>query len=362
MRFAHGSCRKWVGDSGIPPAVDLGNTCKRYQKPPGPILTPAPDMLELFGSHWLAKKDWSEWPRFFLHTGDQIYADDIGVNMGTAILQQRFAAVTPGPAGPAGDVAAGAWAGRFAPRYTPVAVPKAPAFTNLDEFCQIRPRVTGNNDHDVDFAIRRALSARRQAAFARSRPPLPLPFTQRVANDLLWSFPDVEADVPFIDKVNGLRAWKLYERPREPGKNFRIEHPSAGETGGVHAADFAEYAVLYEQAWYSQASRRVLAHLPSFMIFDDHEVTDDWNADPGWLQMVHSERDRLKLWPHTITDALCAYWMYQGWGNLAPEKWADDPRVKILDECRTQGRDALADLRRLVLDARRRENQAEDGA
>lgn len=349
LRFAHGSCRKWPGDIGQPPAASLGDTCKRWQGTPGKVLTPSPDMLERFGSHWLAKKEWSEWPRFFLHTGDQIYADDIGVNMGTAIVQQRFASVTPGPAGSAGDVSAGAWAGRFAPRYSPRDVPKTPSFTNLDEFCKLRPSVSGNKKHDVDFAIRRAVAARRQAAFLSSRPPLPLPFTQRVANELLWAFPDIEAEVPFIDKVNGLRARQRYELPRQPGRDFRIEYPSAGETGGVHAADFAEYAALYEQAWGSQASRRVLAHLPSFMIFDDHEVTDDWNSDPGWLEMVHSDKDRLRYWPHTITDALCAYWMYQGWGNLAPERWADDPRVKILDECRKQGRDALPELRRLVL-------------
>ena len=46
---------------------------------------------------WLAKKDWSEWPRFFLHTGDQIYADDIGVNMGTAILHNALRPCAPGP-------------------------------------------------------------------------------------------------------------------------------------------------------------------------------------------------------------------------------------------------------------------------
>jgi hypothetical protein len=45
---------------------------------------------------------------------------------------------------------------------------------------------------------------------------------------------------------------------------------------------------------------------------------------------------------------LCAYWIYQGWGNLAPEAWASDPRVQILERCRQEGRDALPELRRLV--------------
>jgi hypothetical protein len=349
LRFAHGSCRKWPNDSGEEPPVDLGPLCKRYQKPPGKVLTPKPDMLELFGSHWMAKNKTTDWPRFFVHTGDQIYADDIGVNMGTTILQHRVAAVTPGPPGGKGDVVAGAWAGRFAPRYISSQLAKAPNFTNLDEFCKLRPRTTGNSSHDVDFAIRRAIAARRQQAF-RNRPAPVLPQPHRVANELLWAFPDYESEVPFIDKINGLRARQRYEKPREPGHDFRIDYPSAGETGGVHAADFAEYAALYEQAWSSTAARRVLAHLPSFMIFDDHEVTDDWNADKGWLEMVHSDKDPLRYWPHTITDALCAYWMYQGWGNLSPDRWTQDSRVQILDQCRKQGRDALPELRRLVHD------------
>ena len=41
-----------------------------------------------------------------------------------------------------------------------------------------------------------------------------------------------------------------------------FRNPSAGDTGGIHAADFSEYAALYEQAWITPNTRRVLAHLP----------------------------------------------------------------------------------------------------
>jgi hypothetical protein len=132
------------------------------------------------------------------------------------------------------------------------------------------------------------------------------------------------------------------------GGEVSIPYPAAGDVGGVHATDFAEYAVLYEQAWTVPGARRTLAHLPSFMIFDDHEVTDDWNADDKWLNVVNTTQDPLRLWPTTMTDALCAYWIYQGWGNLSPEDWRTDERVKILETCRDQGIDALPELRRLV--------------
>ena len=106
--------------------------------------------------------------------------------------------------------------------------------------------------------------------------------------------------------------------------------------------------MLCEQAWTVTGARRVLAHLPSFMIFDDHEVTDDWNADDKWLKRRQHRADPLRMWPTAMTDALCASGSYQGWGNLSPEDWRTDERVKILETCRDQGIDALPELRRLV--------------
>ncbi len=349
FRFAHGSCRKWPGDTGVPPAVPIGKACRRWAGDANEkILEPRPDMLDALGD-WLEGKSWTQWPRFFVHTGDQIYADDIGVAMGGAIVRHRFAAVIPGPpATLAIDVAFGAWSGRFSARYAALrAAPPAPA-AELDSLCELRPRVTHDNFHDIDHAIKVALRARRQSAFAGSRQALPLPLRLRVANDLLWEVPDELDQVPRVDKRTGLMAPQIYRLDGPPPREFRIQHPSAGDTAGVHAADFAEYAALYEQAWRTRRTRRVLAHLPSFMIFDDHEVTDDWNADQGWLKIIHSTADPLRCWPHTITDALCAYWMYQGWGNLAPNQWTADPRVKILESCRKSGRDALPELRRLI--------------
>jgi hypothetical protein len=329
LRFAHGSCRKWPGDH---------DAAKR---------SPGPDMLEVFGNDWLRKKAWSEWPRFFLHTGDQIYADDVGVTMGGVMLRHRFAAVAPGPSPSGGaDVASGAWAGRFRSRYAPLGSPQAPR-DDLDQLRALRPRAK-DSSHDLDLPIKRALRARAQAAFATARAPLPLRFTLRVANGLLWHVPDEENEIPRVDLRHGLRSRQIYRLEGPPAREFHIEYPAAGDTEGVHAADFAEYAALYQQAWNVPGARRVLAHLSSYMLFDDHDVTDDWNADAVWLKIVHSNKDPRRFWTDTVTDALCAYWIYQGWGNLAPEQWARDPRVEILERSRKSGRDALPELRRLV--------------
>ncbi len=32
--------------------------------------------------------------------------------------------------------------------------------------------------------------------------------------------------------------------------------------------------------------RRAMANISTFMIFDDHDVTDDWNLNPSWRDRV----------------------------------------------------------------------------
>lgn len=64
--------------------------------------------------------------------------------------------------------------------------------------------------------------------------------------------------------------------------------------------------------------RRALAHLPVYMIFDDHDVTDDWNLTRGWEEEVYGH----PLSRRMVGNALVAYWLCQGWGNQ-PAKFAD---------------------------------------
>ncbi|MBD3586952.1 alkaline phosphatase family protein [Salinimonas sp. HHU 13199] len=57
--------------------------------------------------------------------------------------------------------------------------------------------------------------------------------------------------------------------------------------------------------------RRALAHLPVYMIFDDHDVTDDWNLTRGWEEQVYGN----PLSKRMVGNALIGYWLCQGWGN-----------------------------------------------
>ncbi|MPZ90049.1 MAG: hypothetical protein GEU68_00210 [Actinobacteria bacterium] len=61
--------------------------------------------------------------------------------------------------------------------------------------------------------------------------------------------------------------------------------------------------------------RRVLANVPTYMIFDDHDVTDDWNITEEWCEGAR----RTAMGRRVISNALAAYWVFQGWGNHPDE-------------------------------------------
>ncbi len=74
----------------------------------------------------------------------------------------------------------------------------------------------------------------------------------------------------------------------EPGpatRRFIAEHragrPASGAPDG-EVADFAEYCALYREAWSDPAVRWLFSVVPTAMIFDDHDVHDDWNTSGSW--------------------------------------------------------------------------------
>ena len=56
---------------------------------------------------------------------------------------------------------------------------------------------------------------------------------------------------------------------------------------------------------------RALAHLPTLMIFDDHDITDDWNLSAQWEETAYGHPFSRRI----IGNALIAYMLCQGWGN-----------------------------------------------
>ncbi|MBF8756465.1 alkaline phosphatase D family protein [Pseudomonas guariconensis] len=56
---------------------------------------------------------------------------------------------------------------------------------------------------------------------------------------------------------------------------------------------------------------RVMAHLPCLMIFDDHDITDDWNLSAQWEETAYGHPFSRRI----IGNALLGYLLCQGWGN-----------------------------------------------
>src|SRR6266511_3926861 len=67
-------------------------------------------------------------------------------------------------------------------------------------------------------------------------------------------------------------------------------------------------------------ARWLLSTVPSAMIFDDHDVHDDWNTSRSWRQDIQAT----SWWAERITGGLMSYWIYQHLGNLAPGELDED--------------------------------------
>jgi hypothetical protein len=135
------------------------------------------------------------------------------------------------------------------------------------------------------------------------------------------------------------------ERQELVQKNTRF----TSENAGNHLLGFSEYSAMHLLAWnieiwphtypdlgaiashknknwkkYSDeieklekarralpAVKRVLANTPTYMIFDDHDITDDWNLTKEWYEAVRSSQGGKQI----VTNGLAAYWAFQAWGN-----------------------------------------------
>ena len=89
---------------------------------------------------------------------------------------------------------------------------------------------------------------------------------------------------------------------------------------GEGVADFEEYTRLYREAWSDPLIRWVLSTLPTAMVFDDHDVHDDWNTSAEWRRTMQAT----DWWAARIEGGLMSYWLYQHLGNLAPDALAED--------------------------------------
>ncbi len=78
----------------------------------------------------------------------------------------------------------------------------------------------------------------------------------------------------------------------------------------------AEKIALIDYAKGLSEVERLFANVSTLMMFDDHDVTDDWNLTAGWEQAINENPSSKRI----INNGLISYWLFQGMGNDALNK------------------------------------------
>ncbi|RAY13577.1 alkaline phosphatase family protein [Actinomadura craniellae] len=172
--------------------------------------------------------------------------------------------------------------------------------------CRRSPDRAGAHGHDALSAYAHRLSA------GADRPSMLLLVGDQVYADELG--PEMRA---------------IIRERREPGDEPQDE-----------IADFEEYTHLYRLAWAEDpAVRWLLSTVPSLMVFDDHDVRDDWNTSHAWREQVAA----LPWWHRRIVGGLGSYWIYQHLGNLSSRERAEDSLYQAVQKASPEDASKMLD-------------------
>lgn len=217
---------------------------------------------------WLAEQQSAptEWPAWLLMTGDQVYADDVAGPMLRAVhaLIERLGLVDEWLEGATVD-------------------DSQALYRSPDSYYRraaLLPDVTSN-------------VALRERFFGGVKKPV---FTSANAHNHLMTLAEMLAMYCLV--------WSPV-----PWQVIAPEAPALDEKDAELYRQ--EQAVIDTFAEGLPQCARVMAHLPSLMIFDDHDVTDDWNLTADWERAAYGHPFSKRI----IGNALVAYLLCQAWGN-----------------------------------------------
>ena len=132
--------------------------------------------------------------------------------------------------------------------------------------------------------------------------------------------PDPDDEARWPDLVLFLGDQVYADQTSEAMQEFIASRRDIEQAPWTELKDYEEYAHLYNIAWSEPVNRWLLSTLPSAMIFDDHDIRDDWNTSHEWRQ----EMEATTWWHGRIVAGLASYWVHQHLGNLGPEDRKDD--------------------------------------
>lgn len=254
----HGSCRK-------PHHADGGDGLARADAHLQQLLGEGPD-------------DAAPWPSALVLSGDQVYCDDVAGPMLRAIhgLMQRLGLNEEAIAGADGSEL----------RSTADLLAHPASYYRRE---QLLPR-TPRSERLIDLV------------FEGAKKPI---FTTDNAHNHLITLGEV---IAMYLLVWSPLPWQGLDLSPPPGLDAKNAERYAREAEAI--AQFRDGL---------GAVRRVLAHLPVAMVFDDHDVTDDWNLSREWEDVAYGHPFSRRV----IGNALIAYLLNQAWGNR-PEAFGGD--------------------------------------
>ena len=114
---------------------------------------------------------------------------------------------------------------------------------------------------------------------------------------------------------------QVYVDEGSPETRAKIEARRGTETEpGREVTDFEEYTWLYQESWREPLIRWLFANVSTSMLWDDHDMSDDWNISESWVAEM---RDRA-WWHRRAIGCITSYWIYQHLGNLSPTALDED--------------------------------------
>ncbi|MDR5897831.1 alkaline phosphatase D family protein [Halomonas vilamensis] len=217
---------------------------------------------------WLAeRRDTPEaWPAWLLMTGDQVYADDVSGPMLVAIhsLIHRLGLFDETLKGATVTDSQGLYLSKATYYHRETLLPDVKSSADL-----------------------------RERFFGGVRKPV---FTSANAHNHLMTFAEV---IAMYLLVWSPVPWRLVE----------VAQPALNEEKAMLFQ--REQAIIDRFVQGLPAGARLLAHVPSLMMFDDHDITDDWNLSADWERTAYGHPFSRRI----IGNALLAYLLCQGWGN-----------------------------------------------
>jgi hypothetical protein len=110
---------------------------------------------------------------------------------------------------------------------------------------------------------------------------------------------------------------QVYVDEGSPQTRERIrERRGTGTPPGEEVTDFEEYSWLYVESWSDPMIRWLFSTVSVSMLWDDHDMSDDWNISRSWLE----EMEGKSWWHGRAASGIMSYWVYQHLGNLSPRE------------------------------------------